>query len=69
MDSFMFGYRDIPEPEVLVRRHGQLYEISATTTLPILEDPEEFSCELKISQANYTMRRETVFYPGKCFWK
>lgn len=34
--------------------------------LPALEGPEEFSCELRIPQANYTVRKETVIYPGKC---
>ncbi|KAJ3640322.1 hypothetical protein Zmor_003629 [Zophobas morio] len=57
--------RKIQETQVAARLRGQLYEISVTTTLPTLEDPEEFSCELHIPQANYTVRRETVFYPGK----
>nr|KAH0807716.1 hypothetical protein GEV33_015075 [Tenebrio molitor]KAH0807717.1 hypothetical protein GEV33_015074 [Tenebrio molitor] len=57
--------REIEETEVTARLRGQLYEVSATATLPALKDPEEFSCELRIPQANYTVRRETVFYPGK----
>ncbi|XP_068914781.1 uncharacterized protein [Tenebrio molitor] len=56
--------REIEETEVTARLRGQLYEVSATATLPALKDPEEFSCELRIPQANYTVRRETVFYPG-----
>ncbi|XP_031355402.1 uncharacterized protein LOC116179719 [Photinus pyralis] len=56
--------RDITETEVVVRERGQLFDISAATSLPALNDPEEFSCELRIPQANYTVRRETVFYPG-----
>ncbi|KAK4874319.1 hypothetical protein RN001_013679 [Aquatica leii] len=67
--------RDIAETKVVVRERGQLFDISASTSLPALNDPEEFSCELRIPQANYTVRRETVFYPGdsansvaKCKW-
>lgn len=48
-----------------VWQREQLYEVSATVTLPALNGPEEFSCELRIPEANYTVRRETVFYPGK----
>ncbi|KAJ8946154.1 hypothetical protein NQ318_004405 [Aromia moschata] len=55
---------EITEAEVISKQRGQLYEISATATLPALKDPEEFSCKLHIPQANYTTRRETVFYPG-----
>lgn len=58
-------YSEILEAEVVVREIGQLFDISASTSLPALKDPEEFSCELRIPQANYTVRRETVFYPGK----
>ncbi|XP_074034853.1 selection and upkeep of intraepithelial T-cells protein 1 [Leptinotarsa decemlineata] len=56
--------RNITEPDVTFRRRGKLFEVSATTTLPALNDPEEFSCKLHIPEANYTTRRETVFYPG-----
>lgn len=48
-----------------LKQNGRLYEISATATLPEPKDPEEFTCKLHIPQANYTTRRETVFYPGK----
>lgn len=51
---------------MVVKEKGNLFDITATSTLPALADPEEFSCELRIPQANYTVRRETVFYPGKC---
>ncbi|XP_060522227.1 uncharacterized protein LOC132699494 [Cylas formicarius] len=56
--------REITEAVVTSRQIGHLYEISAIATLPALEKPEEFSCKLHIPQANYTTRRETVFYPG-----
>lgn len=57
--------REIVEAEVTSRQRGHLYEISATATLEALKAPEVFSCELKIPQANYTVRRETVIYPGE----
>ncbi|KAH1025973.1 hypothetical protein HUJ05_010573 [Dendroctonus ponderosae] len=53
----------IPEAIVQSKQEGHLYEISAQVTLPELEKPEEFSCKLHIPLANYTTRRETVFYP------
>ncbi|XP_019758642.2 uncharacterized protein LOC109536736 isoform X1 [Dendroctonus ponderosae] len=56
--------RRIPEAIVQSKQEGHLYEISAQVTLPELEKPEEFSCKLHIPLANYTTRRETVFYPG-----
>ncbi|XP_050309507.1 uncharacterized protein LOC126745607 isoform X2 [Anthonomus grandis grandis] len=56
--------RPIPEADVMARQLGYLYEVSAQVTLPELERAEEFSCKLHIPQANYTTRRETVFYPG-----
>uniref|UniRef100_A0A6P7F4G3 Uncharacterized protein LOC114324700 n=1 Tax=Diabrotica virgifera virgifera TaxID=50390 RepID=A0A6P7F4G3_DIAVI len=55
--------RNITETDIISRRKGQLFEVSATVTLPALEVPEVFSCKLVIPQANYTTRRETVFYP------
>ncbi|CAH1112867.1 unnamed protein product [Psylliodes chrysocephalus] len=57
--------RNISETDIISRRRGQLFEVSATVTLPALEGPEVFSCKLHIPQANYTTRRETVFYPGE----
>lgn len=57
--------REIEEAEVSVRERGVLFDITASTILPALEAPEEFTCELHIPQANYTVRKETVFYPGK----
>lgn len=29
--------------------------------------PEEFSCELDIPEANYTARKEAIYYPGECY--
>ncbi|XP_057658587.1 butyrophilin subfamily 2 member A2-like [Diorhabda carinulata] len=56
--------RNITETDIISRRKGQLFEVSAIVTLPALEVPEVFSCKLLIPQANYTTRREIVFYPG-----
>lgn len=44
-----------------------LYDISATATFPPdtqLDSPSEFSCELHIPEANYTVRKEYVYYEG-----
>ncbi|KAK9884282.1 hypothetical protein WA026_005234 [Henosepilachna vigintioctopunctata] len=68
-----------PKPEISINSHkrgtiktemssklrGSLYDVSARTiTLNTLEDPEEFSCELKIPQANYTVQQKTVVSSG-----
>lgn len=47
----------------VVEREG-LYDIKAVAEMPSLETPEEFSCELHIPQANYTVRKEAIYYPG-----
>ncbi|GJQ72474.1 hypothetical protein Trydic_g3548 [Trypoxylus dichotomus] len=57
--------REISETEVKVREKGQLFDITASAVLPALQDPEEFSCEVRIPEANYTKRQETVFFPGE----
>lgn len=56
-------FRDITEAEVALHQHGDLYEISATATLPIPKDKEEISCKLNIPRANYT-NRKTIVYTG-----
>ncbi|XP_044751457.1 uncharacterized protein LOC123311501 isoform X2 [Coccinella septempunctata] len=56
--------RDLVETEITSKQRGNLYDISVSATLKALEVPEEFSCELSIPQANYTVRKETVIYPG-----
>lgn len=30
-----------------------------------LSDPEEFVCEMRVPQANYTTKKETTYYPGQ----
>lgn len=45
-----------------------LYDISATATFPPdteIESPSEFVCELRIPEANYTVRKEYVYYEGE----
>lgn len=44
---------------------GGLFDIKAAAEIPSLEAPEEFSCELHIPQANYTVRKEAIYYPGR----
>ncbi|XP_045471457.1 uncharacterized protein LOC123678466 [Harmonia axyridis] len=56
--------RELVETEITSKQRGNLYDISVSATLKALEVPEEFSCELRIPQANYTVRKETVIYPG-----
>lgn len=57
------------ETKVTHRENGEgLYDISATATFPPdteIESPSEFVCELRIPEANYTVRKEYVYYEGK----
>ncbi|XP_071052254.1 uncharacterized protein [Onthophagus taurus] len=57
--------RESIKAEVNVRKKGELYDVTAIAILPSLQDPEVFSCELRIPEANYTKRQETVFFPGQ----
>lgn len=56
------------ESKTVLRREGDgLYDISAVATLPdgAMDVPTEFACELRVPAANYTVRRESVYYPGE----
>lgn len=63
-------YRELNGTNVEAHRNKEtgLYDISAVATMPDggPEAPVEFACELRLPDANYTVRREAVFYPGTC---
>ncbi|KAF5308698.1 hypothetical protein FQR65_LT06059 [Abscondita terminalis] len=48
---------------VTVEERDGLFDIKARANIPALVSPEEFSCELRIPKANYTVRKEAVYYP------
>lgn len=48
----------------IIKRAG-LYDVEVMADMPLLTNPEEFVCELHIPQANYTLKREAIYYPGK----
>ncbi|KAL3270219.1 hypothetical protein HHI36_009275 [Cryptolaemus montrouzieri] len=53
-----------------IQKRAGLFDIEVMADIPSLTSPEEFSCELHIPQANYTIRKEAVFYPfsaNSCF--
>ncbi|KAJ8967561.1 hypothetical protein NQ314_002878 [Rhamnusium bicolor] len=56
---------EVNNSKVSIQERAGLYDIKAVTEIPLLEAPEEFSCELHIPQANYTVRKEAIYYPGK----
>ncbi|KAG5880126.1 hypothetical protein JTB14_037358 [Gonioctena quinquepunctata] len=58
------GQSEVNNSKVKVFERNGLFDIQATADNPSLEAPEEFSCELHIPQANYTVRKEAVYYPG-----
>ncbi|CAG9817328.1 unnamed protein product [Phaedon cochleariae] len=57
------GQSEVNNSKVEVCEKNGLYDIKAVAQIPSLETPEEFSCELHIPQANYTVRKEAIYYP------
>lgn len=47
------------------------FDVKAIANVTMLIAPKEFSCELDIPEANYTARKEAIYYPGdpvgKCY--
>lgn len=41
------------------------FDVKAIANVTMLIAPEEFSCELDIPEANYTARKEAIYYPGE----
>lgn len=44
-----------------------VFDVKAIANVTMLIAPEEFSCELDIPEANYTARKEAIYYPGECY--
>ncbi|XP_018324768.1 uncharacterized protein LOC108736721 [Agrilus planipennis] len=67
--TLLQGESEINDSVVTIEKKGGLYNIKAFTDLPRLASAKEFSCELRIPQANYTVRKEAVYYPNgsRCF--
>lgn len=61
-----FIFSELESKEVLRQDKAGLFDISAVANLPqeALIEPMEFSCELRVPAANYTTRREAIYYPG-----
>ncbi|KAJ3644094.1 hypothetical protein Zmor_026767 [Zophobas morio] len=57
-------FSEVNSSKVTVLERAGLFDIRATAEVPSLNGPEEFSCELRIPQANYTVRKEAIYYPG-----
>ncbi|XP_044755466.1 uncharacterized protein LOC123314334 isoform X2 [Coccinella septempunctata] len=49
--------------ELSINKRAGLYNVKIATDVPLLTAAEEFTCELHIPQANYTLRKEAVYYP------
>lgn len=64
--SFLL-YSEVNGSVVTVEERDGLFDINARANIPALVAPEEFSCELRIPKANYTVRKEAVYYPGEYF--
>ncbi|KAJ8910647.1 hypothetical protein NQ315_005913 [Exocentrus adspersus] len=54
---------EVNNSKIAVQEKNGLFDIKAVAEIPSLETPEEFSCELHIPQANYTVRKEAIYYP------
>jgi len=62
--SLLMGNSEVNGSVVTVEERAGLFDIRARANIPALVSPEEFSCELRIPKANYTVRKEAVYYPG-----
>ncbi|CAH1378668.1 uncharacterized protein [Tenebrio molitor] len=62
--SLHVGNSEVNSSKVAVQERAGLFDIRATAEVPSLNGPEEFSCELRIPQANYTVRKEAIYYPA-----
>ncbi|KAB0794602.1 hypothetical protein PPYR_11441 [Photinus pyralis] len=62
--SLLMGSSEVNGSLVTVEERDGLFDIKARANIPALISPEEFSCELRIPKANYTVRKEAVYYPG-----
>ncbi|KAK4875431.1 hypothetical protein RN001_011853 [Aquatica leii] len=62
--SLLMGSSEVNGSLVTVEERDGLFDIKARANIPALVSPEEFSCELRIPKANYTVRKEAVYYPG-----
>lgn len=47
----------------IVKRSG-LYNVRIATEMPALTTAEEFTCKMYIPLANYTVRKEAIYYPA-----
>ncbi|XP_022917622.1 uncharacterized protein [Onthophagus taurus] len=61
--TLLAGNSLVNDSVVTVQERGGLYNIKASGNVSVLDAPEEFSCELHIPQANYSVRIEAVYYP------
>ncbi|VEN42611.1 unnamed protein product [Callosobruchus maculatus] len=61
--SLHIGGSEVNNSKVQVYEKGNIFDIKVVAEVPRLESPEEFSCELHIPQANYTVRKEAIYYP------
>lgn len=63
--SLQIGNSEVNTSHISIQERAGLYDIKAVAEIPSLAAPEEFSCELHVPQANYTVRKEAIYYPGK----
>lgn len=61
--SLHMGNSEVNGSVITIQERAGLFNIRATANIPALVEPEEFSCELHIPQANYTVRKEAIYYP------
>lgn len=56
---------EINDSLVTVKNEKTFYDVKATANVSALVEPKEFSCQIDIPEANYTARKEAIYYPGE----
>lgn len=56
---------EINGSRVTVHNGEKFFNIQATANVTTSEEPTEFSCQLDIPEANYTARKEAVYFSGR----
>lgn len=62
-----FFVRSAINDSIVTFNGENFFDVKAIANVTMLIAPEEFSCELDIPEANYTARKEAIYYPGEYY--
>ncbi|CAH0554810.1 unnamed protein product [Brassicogethes aeneus] len=61
--TLLMGNSEVNDSMVSVEQRAGLFNIRMVAEVPSLRAPEEFACELRVPQANYTVSKKVIYYP------